>query len=103
MNIEMEKSLSELYFSYKRATKVVLDWLVSTVGHEKFRQSRPSTTEIVSAATAVRDQGLPVPEYVLSKFREALLKRREVHGLYLESCSSANDEENLKHRAFIER
>lgn len=100
---ETEKSLSELYFLYKRATKIVLDWLVSTVGYEKFRQSRPSTTKTVSAAAAACDQGLAFPEYVLSKFREALVKRREVYGLYIECCSSANHEENLKHRAFIER
>lgn len=99
----MEDSLLYLYFSYKQATKVILDWLVSTVGHGHFCHSRLTTTETVDAATFVREQKLAVPEYVLSKFREVLFKRRAVHFLYVERCGSGYDEENLKHKAFIDR
>lgn len=99
----MENSLLSLYFCYKQATKVILDWLVSTVGHGHFRHSRLTTTEIVDAATFVREQKLAVPEYVLSKFREVLFKRRAVHYLYVERCGPGYDEENLKHKAFIDR
>ena len=99
----MENSLLSLYFSYKQATKVVLDWLFSAVGHGQFRHSRLTTIEVVDAATFVREQKLAVPGYVLSKFREALVKRRAVHCLYVERRDSGYDEENLKHKAFIDR
>ena len=99
----MENSLLSLYFSYKQATKLVLDWLVSTVGHGQFRHTRLTTTEILDAATSVREQKLTVPDYVLSKFRQALVKRRAVHRLYVQRRGSGYDEENLKHKAFIDR
>jgi hypothetical protein len=99
----MESSLFSLYFSYKQATNVVLDWLVLTLGLEVFRDSRLTTTEIVGSAQLIRERKLAVPEYVLSKFQEALLKRRAVHRLYVERCCSDDDEENLKHKHFIDR
>lgn len=101
----MDNSLFSLYFSYKSATKSVVDWLVSTVGRERFHlDARPSTTEIVNAAIFVRDQKLPVPEYVLDKLQNMLKKRRVVHSLYVErAASDQQEEDNLKHKAFIDR
>jgi hypothetical protein len=101
----MDNSLLALYFSYKSATKYVVDWLFSTVGREQFDQvhARPSTAEIVNAAILVRDQNLPVPKSVLNKLQDILKKRREVHSLYIERATSDNQEENLKHKAFIDR
>ncbi|KAL3478441.1 hypothetical protein BJX99DRAFT_256561 [Aspergillus californicus] len=99
----MEDSLFSLYFSYKQATNIVLDWLDLTIGLEQFRDSRLTTTDIVGAAQLVRERELAVPEYVLSKFREALVKRRAVHRRYVERCCLGDDEENLRHKHFIDR
>lgn len=51
----MDNSLLALYFSYKSATKYVVDWLFLTVGREQFDRvhERPSTTEIVNAAILI--------------------------------------------------
>lgn len=103
--IKMDNSLLSLYASYKRATFIVLDWLESAIGNEKFSRasSRPTTTDVVKAATLVRDQKLAVPIYILSRLSDAIKKRRKVHGLYMEQHDSSHHEENLKHKAFIDR
>lgn len=93
----MDNSLLALYFSYKSATKYVVNWLFSAVGREQFDQvhARPSTTEVMNAAILIRDQNLPVPAYVLDKLQGTLKKRREVHSLYVERATSDCQEENL--------
>lgn len=85
--------------------KIVLDWLISTVGYEQFRgaNSRPISIDIVMAATVVRDQKLTVPQYVLSNLRDGLRRRRKVHSLYVELHDPNHHEEDLKHKAFIDR
>jgi hypothetical protein len=101
----MDESLLCLYFSYKRATKVPFDWLLSTVGHELpgGAHSRLTTTEYVKAARIVEHRKLIVPRYILSNLRDGLSKRQRVHTLYVELDDSDHQEGNSKHKAFIDR
>ncbi|KAJ5107741.1 hypothetical protein N7456_004416 [Penicillium angulare] len=99
----MEGSLISLYLSYKKATKLILDWLLSTAGYEQFRHSQLTTTDIVNAARQIQEKNIAVPEYVLSNFRQALAKRRAVHSAYVKHRGPGQEEDDLKHKAFIDR
>lgn len=97
-------ALRSLYEAYKESTKYPLDWLRSQI---RLKSSQPcprfqSTSEILNAAYAVQQQGIPVPSSVVAKLSDAIKKRREVLALF-QSATDCPNEGNASHEAFIDR
>jgi hypothetical protein len=77
-------ALRSLYEAYKESTKYPLDRLWSQI---RPNSSQPyarfqSTSEILNAAYAIQQQGIPVPTSVVAKLTDAIKKRRKVLALF---------------------
>ncbi|KAF1829921.1 hypothetical protein BDW02DRAFT_573541 [Decorospora gaudefroyi] len=109
----------EQYQSYKRCTKVALDWLwsssVQTVdGGSCASSSRQgfkfkTTSDIVAAATTICGARTQVPLYVITALRDAIKHRWKVFNAFASTKREAGSDvgehraANERHKAFIMR
>lgn len=102
-------TLVDFYLSYKRTTKIALDWLLAQTWSVKGWKSKGtfgSTREIADFAKRLPDK-CNVPLSVVTALRQAVGARRRVHQMYKElhasgSDASAQDSDDA-HEAFITR
>jgi hypothetical protein len=83
---------SSLCLSYKKSTAYAIDWLFENTKFSRGLRpcrARLSTRDIIRAAELVEKENLQVPAKVLSELKEAIRKRRKMHGGL--SCAGTAD------------
>lgn len=105
----MANTLVDFYLSYKKTTKIALDWLSteprSVVKWESKGRFR-STREITDFAKRLPRQ-CDIPPFVINALRDAVETRRKVHLMYKKLHASASNtsvkDSDDAHEAFIDR
>lgn len=105
----LTNTLIDFHLSYKRTTKIALDWLSTqtcSVGNWESKGTFGSTREIIDCVKRLPDR-YEVPIFVITALREAIEARRRVHQMYKELHASASvafaQDSDDAHEAFIAR